>query len=63
MTNRLGDDNLQLIDFSEEDDYLIAVPYRASLEDLRLSELHCFYQFHKSNRLVFTVLYLKLVLY
>ncbi|KAJ0533584.1 hypothetical protein HanRHA438_Chr09g0392131 [Helianthus annuus] len=38
MTNhRFGDDNLQLIDFSEEDDYLIAVPYRASLEDLRLS--------------------------
>ncbi|KAI3705563.1 hypothetical protein L1987_75802 [Smallanthus sonchifolius] len=35
-TNRFGDD-LQLIDFSEEDDYLIAFPYRDSLEDLRLS--------------------------
>lgn len=35
--NRVGDDELQLIDFSEEDDYLIAFPFRDSLEDLRLS--------------------------
>ncbi|KAI3705622.1 hypothetical protein L1987_75861 [Smallanthus sonchifolius] len=34
-----GDDNLQLLDFSEEDDYLILFPYRDSLEDLRLSGL------------------------
>ncbi|KAI3758045.1 hypothetical protein L6452_05592 [Arctium lappa] len=36
-TNGIGEDNLQLIDFSEEDDYLIAFPFRDSLEDLRLS--------------------------
>ncbi|PWA90736.1 hypothetical protein CTI12_AA097510 [Artemisia annua] len=36
--NDIGvDDNLQLIDFSEEDDYLIAFPFRDNLEDLRLS--------------------------
>lgn len=36
--NRIGDeDNLQLIDFSEEDDYLIDFPFRDSLEDFRLS--------------------------
>ncbi|KAI3783438.1 hypothetical protein L1987_42520 [Smallanthus sonchifolius] len=34
-----GDDNLQLLDFSEEDDYLIPFPYRDSLEDIRLSGL------------------------
>ncbi|XP_076936798.1 uncharacterized protein LOC143604100 [Bidens hawaiensis] len=32
-----GDNNMQLIDFKEEDDYLIAFPFRDSLEDLRLS--------------------------
>ncbi|KAL8251752.1 hypothetical protein R6Q59_035445 [Mikania micrantha] len=37
MTDHFGDDNLRLIDFSKEDDYLIAFPYRDSLEDLRLS--------------------------
>ncbi|KAI3508641.1 hypothetical protein L1887_23650 [Cichorium endivia] len=36
-TNRVGEDELQLIDFSEEDDYLVAFPFRDSLEDLRLS--------------------------
>ncbi|XP_024969575.1 uncharacterized protein LOC112508943 [Cynara cardunculus var. scolymus] len=36
-TNGIEEDNLQLIDFSEEDDYLIAFPFRDSLEDLRLS--------------------------
>lgn len=36
-TNGTGEDNLQLIDFSQEDDYLIAFPFRDSLEDLRLS--------------------------
>ena len=36
--NDIGvDDNLQLIDFSEEDDYLIVFPFRDNLEDLRLS--------------------------
>ncbi|CAH1443743.1 unnamed protein product [Lactuca virosa] len=35
--NHVGGDELQLIDFSEEDDYLIAFPFRDSLEDLRLS--------------------------
>ncbi|GJS39023.1 hypothetical protein Tco_0564066 [Tanacetum coccineum] len=37
MTDIGVDDNLQLIDFSEEDDYLIAYPFRDNLEDLRLS--------------------------
>ncbi|KAI3700575.1 hypothetical protein L2E82_45210 [Cichorium intybus] len=32
-----GEDELQLIDFSEEDDCLIAFPFRDYLEDLRLS--------------------------
>ncbi|KAI3700691.1 hypothetical protein L2E82_45328 [Cichorium intybus] len=35
--NRVGEDELQLIDFSEEDDCLIAFPFRDYLEDLRLS--------------------------
>lgn len=38
----VDDDNLQLIDFSEEDDYLIAFPFRDNLEDLRLSG-NCFF--------------------
>ncbi|KAL8231936.1 hypothetical protein R6Q57_001714 [Mikania cordata] len=37
MADRFEDDNIRLIDFSKEDDYLIAFPYRDSLEDLRLS--------------------------